>query len=245
MTDKPPLDPEMRELAAEHALGVLSGEDLAKARELELTDERFRAEVARWTGRLSPLFDEVDEVAAPPSIWAVIQRRIGATASNDNLVELNNKVATWRAVAGGMTAIAASLAIALVWTLPGTQLTPEPVQRQSAPAPMVAMLDDQGQGTKVMASWDPAAQQLVLAVSGDLKADPSHSHELWVIPKGGKPSSLGMMPSTKQMHMRLAETLARLLENGATIAISVEPRGGSPTGSPTGPVIASGALTQA
>jgi anti-sigma-K factor RskA len=53
------------------------------------------------------------------------------------------------------------------------------------------------------------------------------------------------MPTGKRMHMRLAETLARLLENGATIAISVEPRGGSPTGIPTGPVIASGALSQA
>ena len=33
--------------------------------------------------------------------------------------------------------------------------------------------------------------------------------------------------------------------SGATVAISVEPPGGSPTGSPTGPVIASGALTRA
>jgi anti-sigma-K factor RskA len=110
---------------------------------------------------------------------------------------------------------------------------------------MVAMLGDQAGGTKVVASWDPAAQQLVLAVPGNLQADSNHSHELWVIPKGGKPSSLGTMPRTKQMHMRLAQTLARLLESGATIAISVEPRGGSPTGAPTGPVVASGALTQA
>jgi anti-sigma-K factor RskA len=36
-----------------------------------------------------------------------------------------------------------------------------------------------------------------------------------------------------------------LLQQGATIAISVEPRGGSPTGAPTGPVIASGSLTPA
>jgi anti-sigma-K factor RskA len=47
------------------------------------------------------------------------------------------------------------------------------------------------------------------------------------------------------MHMRLADALAQLLQQGATIAISVEQRGGSPTGAPTGPVVASGALSKA
>jgi anti-sigma-K factor RskA len=98
---------------------------------------------------------------------------------------------------------------------------------------------------KVVASWDPASRRLVLAVAGDMPADPSHAHELWVIPEGGKPRSLGTMATGKQMHMRLAEALAQLLQQGATIAISVEPPGGSPTGAPTGPVVASGSLDKA
>jgi anti-sigma-K factor RskA len=85
----------------------------------------------------------------------------------------------------------------------------------------------------------------VLAVAGDMPADPRHSHELWVIPVGGKPHSLGTMGSGRQMHMQLADALARLLQQGATIAISVEPRGGSRTGAPTGPVVASGSLSKA
>jgi anti-sigma-K factor RskA len=235
-----------RDLAAEYALGVLTGAELIKARELERTDAGFRDQVARWTGRLAPLLDEVDGVAPPASAWAAIGPRIGPSASNDNRVVLSRQVARWRGIAAGMTGLAACLSVAFMWTLPGAQTKPAPVQRSApAPAPLVAMLGDQGQGTKVVASWDPAAQQLVLAVAGDMKTDQQHSHELWVIPKGGKPSSLGTMPQTRQMHMRLAQTLAKLLENGATIAISVEPRGGSPTGAPTGPVVASGALTQA
>jgi anti-sigma-K factor RskA len=98
---------------------------------------------------------------------------------------------------------------------------------------------------KVVASWDPTGRQLVLAVAGDMPADPAHAHELWVIPADGKPRSLGTMPASKQTHMRLADALAQLLQEGATIAISVEPRGGSPTGAPTGPVVASGALAGA
>jgi anti-sigma-K factor RskA len=110
---------------------------------------------------------------------------------------------------------------------------------------MVAMLADPRNEMKVMASWNPGTRQLVLAVAGDMPADSRHAHELWVIPAGGKPRSLGTMGGGKQMHMRLADAIAALMESGATVAISVEPPGGSPTGSPTGPVIASGALTKA
>jgi anti-sigma-K factor RskA len=53
------------------------------------------------------------------------------------------------------------------------------------------------------------------------------------------------MPSGKRMHMKLADALATLLQQGATIAISVEPMGGSPTGAPTGPVLVSGPLSRA
>jgi anti-sigma-K factor RskA len=245
MTDKRSHSAGPPDVAAEYALGVLTGDELRDARTLEQTDANFRGEVARWAARLAPMMDEVDEVPPPALVWSAIERETGPTAVNDNLVGLNRQVARWRGIAAAMTAIAASLSIALLWTLPGTPTNPRSVELAAPATPLVAILDDQGQDTKVVASWDPSAQQLILAIPGDLGTDDRHSHELWVIPKGGKPSSLGTMPRTKQMHMRLAQTLARLLESGATIAISVEPRGGSPTGAPTGPVVASGALTSA
>ena len=86
---------------------------------------------------------------------------------------------------------------------------------------------------------------MVLAVAEPLPADAQRSHELWVIPQGGTPRSLGTLSADRQSHKVLADALADLLQQGATIAISVEPMGGSPTGAPTGPVIATGALTPA
>lgn len=239
MTDGP------HDLAAEYALGVLTGEELRRARELERTDSRFRSEVSRWSGRLAPLLDEVQEVDPPADGWAAIERRIGAPAGNGNVIQLRRRVHQWRGIATAMSALAACLAIVLAAGL--LRPAPAPVQVEQRPAapPLVAMLGDRQQQMKVVASWDPAAQQLVLAVAGDMKADPRHAHELWVIPPGGKPRSLGTMGSGKQMHMKLADALAQLLRQGATIAISVEPPGGSPTGAPTGPVVASGALSQA
>jgi anti-sigma-K factor RskA len=101
--------------------------------------------------------------------------------------------------------------------------------------------EDQDQ-MMVVANWDPKQRRLVLAVAGDMPADRGKSHELWVVPGDGTPRSLGVMPAGKKMHMELAEQIAELLRQGSTIAISVEPPGGSPTGSPTGPVMWSGKL---
>lgn len=232
-------------VAAEHALRLLSANELRTALARETSDSQFAAEVARWRGRLAPLHDETNAVAPPAGLWSGIEAAItGSAAANDNVAGLRNRLNIWRSATAVMTAVAAGLAIVLVYQ-PHLAPPPRTPTAQRAPAaPMVAMLGDKS-AMKVVASWDPAARQLVLAVAGDLPADAKHAHELWVIPPDGKPRSLGTMGSGKQMHMRLAETLATLLQQGATIAISVEPPGGSPTGAPTGPVVASGSLTRA
>ncbi|MGN6850180.1 MAG: anti-sigma factor [Sphingomicrobium sp.] len=231
--------------AAEYALGLLTGDELRDARQRTASDPAFAAEVARWRGRLAPLHAEAEPVEPPMDVWGRIEARaLGLVSANDNVPALRRRVKTWRAATGGMGLLAACLAIVLLFE-PRTRIAP-PVQSavpQPSALPMVAMLGYNG-SMKVVASWDPTARQLILAVPGNLPVDPNHSHELWVIPSGGKPRSLGTMPSTKQMHMKLADALAQLLQQGATIAISVEPKGGSPTGSPTGPVVASGALVR-
>jgi anti-sigma-K factor RskA len=244
MTDNRDTD-EPGALAAEYAAGVLEGDDLADARRREVDDPAFAKEVARWRGRLAPLLDDVDDVAPPAALWRRVEARLGgrSDAANDNDAALRRSVGIWRTATAGMTALAACLALALLWRAPvETVVTPQPRAVESTP--MVAMVGDK-QATKVMVSWDPASRQMIMAVAGALPGDAGHSHELWVIPSDGKPRSLGTLGTDRQSHKRLAETLAKLLEQGATIAISVEPRGGSPTGAPTGPVIASGALTAA
>ena len=244
MTDKRnPID-ELDSTAAEYALGLLVGDDLSAAQARARSDPHFAAAVARWQGRLAPLNGETAAVSPPPGLWDRIETTLnGRWASNDNLVVLRRKLNLWRSATGAMAALAASLALFVLFQ-PRPTAAPPAQERSLASAPMVAMLGDKS-AIKVVASWDPAARQLVLAVPGDLPADKGHAHELWVIPAGEKPRSLGTMPTGRQMHMRLADALADLLQHGATIAISIEPPGGSPTGAPTGPVIASGALSKA
>ena len=241
MTDERENDREA--LAAEHALQMLRGDELRQASALAGSDRGFAREVARWRGRLAPLFAEVEAVDPPDAMWARIEQATAGSGNGSNVVTLRRSRALWRGVAAGMTALAAAFGLVMLERPPVPQ-QPVAIQRPAAP-PLVAMLGDTDKNMKVVASWDPASRRLVLAVAGEMPADPSHAHELWVIPQGGKPRSLGTMASGKQMHMRLAEALAQLLQQGATIAISVEPPGGSPTGAPTGPVVASGSLGQA
>ena len=141
-----------------------------------------------------------------------------------------------------MTALAASLALFLLLRPPTVREIRPP--QQVASAPMVARLASDRQ-IALVASWDSQRGQLLLASAAGLPAQSSRSHELWIIPTGGKPKSLGVMPEAAQSTMRLSAGTDKLMLAGATIAVSVEPRGGSPTGAPTGPVVASGTLQAA
>lgn len=244
-----PITPEEREaLAAELALGVLDGEDLAGARRLARDDAGFGRDVGRWSGRLAAMLDEVAPAEPPQQAWSNIERRIGSQAesappeSASNVVLLRKRVGRWQGIAAGAMALAASLALVLV-TRPPQTVTVAPAE-QRAPDPLVAMLADDGDDMKLVASWDPGSRRLIVAAS-DMAAEPGHSHELWVIPSDGTPRSLGTMPSSPRALMQLTEAVSGQLQRGATLAVSVEPAGGSPTGLPTGPVIASGKLEPA
>lgn len=245
MTDERDMNEERAALAAEHALRLLTGEEQRRACALESSDAAFAEDARRWRGRTAALFAEIDPVPPPGEVWERIERATAGKPLYSNVAVLQRRVGVWRAATAAMSALAAALAVVLLLE-PRSVLTPPrpPVSAPAAP-PLVAMLGDEQQQMKVVASWDPGARQLVLAVAGEMPPDPRHSHELWVIPAGGKPRSLGTMGPGRQMHMRLADALAQLLRQGATIAISVEPPGGSPTGAPTGPVLASGALNRA
>jgi anti-sigma-K factor RskA len=242
-----PMSPEERnELAGEFALGLLDGEDLAQARTLAASDPSFAAEVAAWSGRLAPLLDEIEPIEPPEHLLASIEDRLGARPEPaDNVHYLQRKVNLWRGFTAGATALAASLALVLVTQQPPVDQPPtETPTPAPARAPMVAMMEADDSAAKLVATWDPAAQSLVVAAAAGIAPVAGHSHELWVIPADGTPRSMGILPGADPLHMRVAPPLATQLAEGATLALSVEPTGGSPTGLPTGPVIAAGKLQQ-
>lgn len=239
MTDRRTFNPDDSQLAAEYALGLLDGADQSQAAARAQRDRLFAAEVARWCGRLAPLLDEVAPAAPPRSSWDAINRATSANGgANDNVAELKRRVRIWRAFSGGASAIAAALALVLLFQPPASQAPPARPQV----APMVASLASDTGEPMLMATWDPVSERLIIAAANDMPAPSGRSHEVWLIPAGGSPMKVGMLPQTARMHMQVPDEIADELRRGATLAVSVEPAGGSPTGLPTGPVIASGEL---
>jgi anti-sigma-K factor RskA len=66
--------------------------------------------------------------------------------------------------------------------------------------------------------------------------------QLWLIQGKNAPISLGVLPAQDKGIIKLSDDLKAKL-SGSILAISDEPAGGSPTGQPTGAVLATGAMT--
>lgn len=248
-TDEPPMvPPEDDWQAAEHALGLLDGVEADAAAARAARDSVFAAEVQQWRLRLAPLLDEIAEAPVPPALWQRIAARLGPTgpaadASNDNR-PTDRRLAFYRRWSIGATAVAAALGLFLVLEPRPEPIAPMPVTPAApvAEAPMVAAMAGKDKAPHLVATWQADARSLTVAAAGDLANDGKHSHELWFIATGQKPRSLGVMPASGRMYAQVPAEVAAAIQQGTVLAISVEPSGGSPTGQPTGPVIASGPL---
>ncbi len=233
-------------LAAEYALGLADEEQRARAESLLASDEDFRSRVARWSGRLAPLLEEVDAVSPPPELWARIENEIDprvtalAPAVASNIHALRRKVTLWRGYSAVATALAASLALFLV-TRPSAEAPIAP----PAPAPLVAMMEAEGSPAKLVATYDPASHMLLVTPAAGVSAVAGHAHELWLIPADGKPRSMGMVEPGAARRMAVPPAMLTEMKVEVTLALSVEPAGGSPSGLPTGPVVAAGKLVRA
>ena len=89
---------------------------------------------------------------------------------------------------------------------------------------------------------DTATGELVL-VPVQLQGDTATSPELWLIPPGEAPRSLGMVPRDRAIRVALPVQL-RAVTPDTLFAISLEPAGSGPHAAPTGPVVAKGSPLQ-
>jgi len=221
-------------LAAELALGLLDEDEAAAARERLRHDAAFAHAHARWQSYAAGLAADLGETP-PAHVWSAIEARLPA---ND---DLRTSRQLWRA--GAIAAALVVLALGIndwrrVHGAPPPQ--PAPVMAQAAP-PLVAVLS--GKSGVVSVSYDPANGRLASVVSG--VAAGRRAVELWVIPADGRPRSLGVLAQDRAGWRAVPARATQVLRSGVTLAVSLEPAGGSPTGLPTGPVILTGKLTTA
>lgn len=220
---------ELDMLAAEYALGLLNTAARMEASRLFDSDPAFAQTVNAWKKRIS----------ANKATYAPAQVSVPDSPPVQDETEMptretttgSGRVGFWR-----MLALATS--VALVLSL-ATQL------RETAPVPgemVVAALDAGGAadgGVRFLAVYDPVSKTARIS---SLSGNPAEGRdfELWLVAGEDAPISLGILPRDGAVSVRIPELMQGRLMSGATLAVSEEPSGGSPTGTPTGPVVATG-----
>jgi anti-sigma-K factor RskA len=214
-------------LAAEYALGVLAGAERAMAEQRMSRDGTFASLVAAWEQRLTPWAAEIAEVAAPPQIW---DRIAAALPAEQQSAGWWHSLAFWRGLSLATGALAAACIGALIYLGNAPQT-----------APLVASID--GGGHRHFVATIDTRSGNIAVVPAAFSADATRVPELWLIPADGKPRPLGLLSADRSVTIAIPVALRAQAIGNAVLAVSLEPPGGSPTGQPTGPVIASGKLT--
>ncbi|EJL29295.1 anti-sigma factor domain-containing protein [Novosphingobium sp. AP12] len=228
-----PMSAEERDaLAGELALGVLVGEERAAAMRLRLSDPAFAAAVNDWNTRFEPLYAGFAESPAP-ALWPAIQRRLAAPDHS----RIRRALRLWRIGAVASSALAASLATVILLRPP-----PAPVEIVRPPEQVaVAQLGTEEAPALLAVNYDPAGG--VLRIRAVRLPESRLAPELWVIPADGVPRSLGLVASGGSSTVAISAANRALLQDGVTLAITLEPRDGAPHDAPSSAPIAAGKIS--
>ena len=232
--------PDDRDLAAaEYVIGLLTP---AEAREVEtraVGDPVLARSIQAWERRLSGMARWVRPMTPPASVWRRLEAEIMAQPAPQTqpgrnaglewrgwLAQAWGSLAFWRGVAAA-SFLAGAMLVAAV-------LGPKLWTSQSAVAALIP-LDSPMPAFLVMVTKDGYATVIANAA----EVQPGNSLELWGLPPGAAaPVSLGVIPATGRIRM------PAIVSAGTLLLVSSEPKGGSPTGAPTGPVVYRGRVVR-
>lgn len=225
MTDHDPKmsDDEGRDLAAaEMALGLRAAS----------TEDRESPLFLAWERRLLPMLADVASVEPDRRVWAAIVERLDRQYPLAERPGLWRSIGFWRSFGIGSAALAAASLVALFGPF-------DVPFRRAAPQQLVAVLGPSNVSSLFTAVYDPARGAVTVAPIAGAIQD-ARVPELWYIPAGSAPRSLGVFDPTQRVQIELPQPINSRFRAQDALAISLEPPGGSPTGAPTGPVVALG-----
>lgn len=234
MTDSSRFEDEDEILAAEMALGLLDAENVQLTRARMARDADFARLVMNWQERLVRMTDEIRGKRPPDRV----RKRILAQVFPPVNVPLLERVWVWKTVSFAALAMMAFIGW-MAYQIPTTQ-APAPIP--SGPVYATQLTAD-ATLLQVLAVVDPARGDVAInRVAGAASA--GRSLELWAIVPDTPPISLGVLPEdAATTRVQLPEGLVAQAA-AITLAISDEPAGGSPTGAPTGDILAANPVSE-
>jgi len=187
--------------------------------------------LSAWERRLAVLADQVPAVPPPPRVWARIVSRLGLDTSERAAVARArwwDRLAVWRSIAVASFAIVVALGV---------------YDRSRSPvAPIVVVLAGADARPALIATALREERVITLKSISNTAPPPGRVFELWALPSGNPPRSLGVIPPGAVVTVPLSLPAQDVLSGIPALAVSLEPPGGSTTGQPTGPVLYSGTV---
>jgi anti-sigma-K factor RskA len=212
-----------RALAADYAIGLMPATARRRFEQLLLEDAALRVELAQWQESLLSLTEALPEQPVPDRVWQGITARIEPQVLH---VPEKRPFWNWLRVTAAVGSLLIAVTLGLRYISDDARYSATLVNADAQPALRVQAHENYLQ-----------VEPLTLAA-----VEPGQSLELWAIPADGKPMSLGVIPAGGKGKVELSDAQKALLGKPIALAVSLEPKGGSPTGQPTGPVLYQGAL---
>ncbi len=254
LTQNPSL---VEQLAASYALGTLRGGARRRFETLARNHAEVRAQALIWQGRMSAVAELQPQAAPSPVVWKRIENLISAGKEAKSMQAARAPVMRdkgwwgslnlWRGLSSmgvGVAAVALMVGVNLnsINAKLGGEVQELTAKLSATPEiQYVAVLADDKAAASMLVTFDPKSQKLTLKRVGGFQESPDKSLQLWALPPTGGPKSLGVLGGDAVIKL----TAAGNEVNVPTLAISLEPKGGVPTGSgPSGPVLFKGALIE-
>lgn len=212
-----------RALAADYAIGLMSSAARRRFEQLLLDDAALRTELAQWQEHLASLTDAVAEQPVPDRVWHSITARIDPQELH---VPHKRPFWNWLRITMAVCSLVIAVTLGVIYTRDEVRYTATLASADAKPALRV----------QAHADYLQVEPLSLTAIT------PEQNLELWAIPADGKPISLGVIPAGGKGKVELSEAQKALIGKPIALAVSLEPKGGSPTGQPTGPVLYQGAL---
>ncbi|HWI80680.1 anti-sigma factor [Ramlibacter sp.] len=247
-------------LAAAYGLGSLRGRARRRFEAQARQIPGLRALALAWQERFAAMTELQPGQQPSANVWRRIENALAHEREGRALqAQRRAPSRSWRgfAIAGAFATLAAVAVSVSLFTRLGERddvvarlerdrqaLSQQNVQLasqvQAAPdIRYVAMLSDDRSAPSVLVTFDPKHNTLTLKRLGNYDEGAEKSLQLWALPPGGAPRSLGVLPQGAVARLTAAENQVQV----PALAISLEPKGGVPAGSgPTGPVLFKGAV---
>ena len=204
-------------LAAEYVLGTLRGPARRRFEAWRAGTPLVQERCRFWEDHLLRLASSLRPMTPPPHVWQGVSARLNLSQGEPRR---SSPARVWAIAASVL--LVASLAALLYW-------------RSIEPGPLTAVATiSSPEGTSL---WEVdiyrASGRMIVHATRPPARAADRDFELWALPAGKAPVSLGVLPVAGTVRRALTAAQQQALANAPQVAVTVEALGGSPTGQPT------------